>query len=292
MTYTTLDRVTNEIKGTLPSGTAVTAQQVMAYARTVTNRIRRFGYDFEPQYAAKKITPTRQNTNTFEGLLSLNAQLLEVVSLTVGGTAYSYGTDILSEPDNGQTPIRTLRIADPWSGTIYSWYPCNVDNPASYYNSIVISGFWGVREFYTEQGFFDSGITSPVMTAAQTTIIVSAVTGPDAYNRTPMFSPGNLIRVDNELIEVVAVDSATKTLTLLRGRNGTTAAAHLAGTAIKVWEPEPDIVSAATRQTCLLYARRGSYTQTTTYPDGISVSYPSDLLAELRATIQRFEYLR
>jgi hypothetical protein len=291
VSYTTLDKVANEIKGTLATAPSATPQQVMGYARTVTDRIRRFGFEFEPLYKVKKITPTPRNVNSLQGLLSLGDQLLEVVSITVGGTTYAYGTDLVSEPDNGQSPVKTLRIANLWSGVLRSWYSCNIASPAAYYNSIVINGFFGMREFYAEQGWLDSGVVCPVLTSADLTAVVTDVAGPDAYGRTPLFSPGNLIRIENELIEIVDVVTSTKTLKLRRGQRGTTAAAHAAGLAIRIWELEEDIVNAATRQAALLYARRGAYMQTTTYPDGISVSYPSDLLAELRATVQRFNYL-
>lgn len=290
MTLTTLDRVANEIKGTLPTSTSVVPQQVMGYARSVSDRVRGLGFDFEPLYKTKKITPTRMNVNSTLGLLRLNDALLECLSITIGGTAYTYGTDIVPDPDDGQTPIRTLRIADIWSGPVHSWYPFTVA-PNNYYNSIVITGFWGMRTRYDEQGWLASGVTCPIMNDSQTTMVVSDVAGPDAYNRTPLFSPGNLFRIENEIGEVVAIDTTTKTLTVRRGQRGTTAAAHAAGLPIRIWEPEEDIVTEATRQACLLYARRGSYTQVTTYPDGIQVSYPSDLLAGLRATCQRFSYL-
>lgn len=291
MSLTTLDKVANEIKGTLGTAPPAVPQQILSYIRTVTDRIRSWGYEFEPLYKVKRITPTRLNVNSAMGLLSLNDQLLEVISITVGGTAFTYGTDIVAHPNDGQTPINTLRIADIWSGALRSWYPCNISSPAAYFDSIVITGFWGVRQFYAEQGFFDSGIVCPALTDVQTSFVVSAVAGPDEYNRTPMFSPGNLIRIDNELMEVVDVGPSSETLKVLRGVRGTTKAAHVLDTAILIFEPEYDVVNAVTRQTCLLYARRGSFQQVTTFPDGISVSYPSDLLAELRATCQRFAYI-
>lgn len=291
MSLTTLDRIANEIKGTLTDKGPQVPQQVMGYARTVTDRIRRYGYEFEPLYKVKKITPTRMNVNSIQGLLSLKDMLLEVLSITVGGTAYTYGTDIVADPDDGQTPIRTLRITDPWSGTLRTWYPASLTNPAAYYNSIVVTGLWGMRTFYSEQGWLVSDTTCPALTASQAQFTVSDVAGPDAYNRTPLFSPGNLIRIDDELMEIVDVGPSSKVLTVRRGQRGTTAAIHALGTAVRIWEPEEDVVNCVTRQACLLYARRGAYVQTTTYPDGISVTYPSDLLAELRATVQRFAYV-
>ena len=147
-----------------------------------------------------------------------------------------------------------------------------------------------MRSYYLSQGFFDSGQDVPVagLTASAVTMVITDVDGLDPYNRTPCFSAGNLVRIDDELIDIVKTDTTTNTLTMIRGVRGTTAAAHTAGTAIEIWEPEDDIANAATRQAGLLYARRGAYQQVTTYPDGVSVSYPSDLLAEIRATVQRF----
>lgn len=285
--YTTYNRILDELKGTQAYSTAATAQQLMQYARTVTNRIKGYGYQFEPQYITKKITPTRANTNLWAGTLTLKDYLLEPISITVGGTAVTFGTDVVSEPDDGQYPIQALRIVNPTSAPINSWFPCC--GPAA--GSIVIPGFWGMRTEYASQGFFDSTVTCPVLSSSQTTMVVSNATELDVYYRTPLFSAGNLIRIDNELMEIVNVNSGTRTLTVRRGVNGSAAVAHTVGTAIRIWECEPDIANCATRQAALLFARRGAYMQTTTYPDGISVSYPSDLLAEIRATIQRFNYV-
>jgi hypothetical protein len=286
---TTYDRVSEEIKGTQANAGALTEQNLLRYIRTVTRRVLSYGYQFEPLYIAKKITPTGKNVNTYLGTLSLNDYLLEPVSITVGGTAVTYGTDVVSEPDDGQSPIRVLSIVDPPTSVIRSWFSCN---GCGFRNSIVITGFWGMRTLYDSQGFFDSGIDTPVMTATQTSIVVSSVAGPDIYNRTPMFSAGNLIRIENEMCEITAVDSTTKTLSLIRGVRAQmpTAVAHAAGTAIQIWEPEEDVMNMVTRQAALLYARKGSYQQITTYPDGVNVTYPSDLLAEVRAIIQEYNY--
>lgn len=287
MSYTTYARIAAELKGTAAQAATGTEQQIMQYARTVTSRIKGFGFDFEPLFYTRKITPTRQNVNSSLGTLTLGAQLLEPTAIAIGTTDAAYGSTIVPFPDDGQYPITQLRIADLASGPIHSWLPCC----GSLIGAISITGFWGMRENYASTGFFDSGIDTPVLTATQVTMVVSSVAGPDIYNRVPMFSAGNLIRVDNELMEVVAVDTTTKTLTLIRGARGTTAVAHDAGAAIRIWEVEEDIVNCATRQACLLYARRGSYQQITTFPDGINVTYPSDLLAEVRATVQRFNYV-
>jgi len=286
--YTTVARVQGEIKGTDANRTPAAEQQVMYYIRTVSRRIDTFGYNFEPRYYTKEITATPRNVNNNNGVLTLGDFLLEPISISSNGVTLTYGTDVLNYPNDGEYPIQQLRIANPRSGPIRSWYPYqNVAN-CNAYETVSITGFWGMREYYNTDGFIASEQTSPVMTDTQTSIITSGIWGVDAYGATPLFSPGNLIRIDNELMDITAADATTKSLTLRRGIRGSTAAAHTVGSVISLWYPEDDIANAATRQAALLYARRGAYQQVTTYPDGVSVSYPSDLLAEIRATIQRF----
>jgi hypothetical protein len=287
MTYTRLDNVIDELRGDNAYAGAKSNEQIMRYIRTVTKRIGGFGWDFEPWYGAHKITPTRTNVNSSYATLALDDDLLEVISITVGGAAITWGTDIIASPD-GVSPIRVLQIPDPVSGALHSWYgDCSANG---YLNSIVITGFWGMRSDYSAEGFFVSGQVTPGMNATQTTFIVADVDGADIYYRTPLFSPGNLIRIENELLAITAVDTTTNTLTVQRGANGSTAAAHLVALPILIWQPEQDIEMIATRQSCLLYARRGSYQEVSTYPDGTNVTFPSDLLAEVRACVQRFNY--
>ena len=289
MALTTLDRIRDELKGDNAYKGALDDQRLMNYARTVSKRAQGYGYLFEPVYKAKPITPTTRTVNTAYGLLRLDEDLLEIMSLTVGKITPTYGTDIVPEPNDGTTPIRTLRIANVAGGPLHSWYRPTTLN--SYMDSVVITGLWGMRTDYLSRGVFDSGVTCPVLTATQSTFIVSDVAGPDVYGRVPLFSPGNLLRIDNELLEIAAIDTTTKTLTVYRGAGNSVAVAHNVGTAIRVWEPEDDIVSEVTRQACLLYARRGAY-QAVALPDGTVITYPSDLLASLKATVNRFQYVR
>lgn len=291
MSLTTLDRVRDELKGSIAKEAAGTEQQILGYVRTVSRRISGFGYAFEPYQETKEITGNPSNVDTLLGTLNLSEMLLEVFSITVNNIALSYGADIIPYPNNGQSPIFTLRIANRVSGPIRTWYPRNWVNCNQWIENITITGLWGMRTQYATQGFFLSGVTSPVINPGQATFVVSDVAGPDLYNRVPLFSPGNLIRLNNELMEIVAVDTTTKTLTVLRGVNGTTPDSHVIGTPILIFEPEFDVQNMATRQAGLLYARRGSYMEMTTLPEGVSIQYPSDLLAEIRATIQTYQYI-
>lgn len=287
--YTTFDKVKEELIGTNTFAATTTPAQVYRYIRAVSRRIDTYKFDFEPVYATKKFTATRQNVNSYDNVFTFRDYLLEVQSMSSNGVNLIYGTDVLNYPDDNEYPIQQLRIANPRSGPIHNWYPYqNVANCGNVFETIVITGFWGMRTYYNTDGFIDSGQTSPVMSATQTSIVTSGAWGADAYGATPLFSAGNLIRIDDELMDVVAADDTTKTLTLRRGIRGSIAATHTVGSTILLWYPEDDVVQEATRQAALLYSRRGAFQQTTISPDGVTVSYPSDLLASLRAMIQRF----
>lgn len=285
---TNITRVQLELKGTEERKTSATDQQLLNYIRDIDRRIANYNIAFEPQYKTRKFTPSRANTNSSLGLLSLNDTLLEVDSITIGATAYTYGTQIISSPADGQFPIRSLQIADPLACNPPSWYPCCVNT----LNSIVIQGFWGMRRFYDTQGWFDSGATAPILTSTDRTFILAtgAITDTDIYGRAPMLSPGNLLRIEDEMLEVVSVDLPDNSLTVLRGWRGTTAVGHAAGQVIQIWEPEGDISDMATRQVALRYSKRGAFTALTT-PDGMLVSYPADLLYELKATVNQYSYV-
>lgn len=288
--YSTVDRVQSEIKGTEANQGAANRQLVMRYIRSVSRRIDTYGFNFEPRFYTRKITPSPANTQLAMGLLSLGDNLLEPTLISVAGITYAYNTDILAYPDQGMTPIQTLRISNLCVGLPFSWYGCSGCNN---FENIQITGFWGMRTYYNKYGWLTSDQTCPALNATQTTFAVTNVDGPDPLGETPLFSPGALIRIDNEMMDVLAVDMGANILTVMRQvRNDASAAGvvHNAGTPIKVWNAEEDVVNVATRQAGLLYARRGSYSQVT-YPDGTNVSFPSDLLAELRAVMQRFNYI-
>lgn len=288
--YTTIDKVKDELIGTNVYKGAATDQTINRYIRTVSRRIDTYKFDFEPVYDVKKFTATRQNVNSYDSVFTFKKFLLEPLTITSNGVNLVYGTDVLNYPDDNEFPIQQLRLANPTSGPVRNWYPYqNVANCGQVFESIVITGFWGMRQYYSSDGFIASGQTSPVMTDSQTTIITSGAWGADAFGASPLFSAGNLIRIDDELMDIIAADATSMTLTLRRGIRGSTAAAHTVGSTILLWYPEDDVVQEATRQVALLYSRRGAFQQTTISPDGVTVSYPSDLLASLRAMIQRFD---
>lgn len=285
--YTTLARVKAELKGDETQKPTGVDQLLMGHIRSVTQRIADFGYKFEPYYYTRKLTPNGRNVNNRAGLLILGDDLLEPLSITVGGQSVSYGADVVNYPNDQQYPIRELRIVNPYNGPLLSWYACS--SCQSWFDSIVITGFWGMRTDYLTNGFWNSGIQSPALNGTQTTFTVSDVDGVDPYGRTPMFSAGNLIRIDNEMMDIIATDTTTNLVTVRRAARGSTAAAHNIGTYIYVFEVEDAIVRCATRQACYFYAKRGAFEQVVA-TDVATATYPPDLVAEIAATIKGIQY--
>lgn len=262
---------------------------ILRQLREVTARIARlaggYGYDFEPRYAAVRITPHPANVNSRTKTLDIGKDLLEIIAITADGTPLTEGTTVYAEP-LGEYPIRVLRI-DPDIDT--AWWPSG--SACDPYNSIVITGFWGYRRYYDQEGFLatDTIQDAAGITANANTVTVDDSNGADYYGLPPRFSPGMLIRMDNELAEVTAVDDTTSTLTILRGQRGTTAAAHATGVAIHVWNIEPEIRRITARQVALQYARKGAFQQAEISDLGI-VTYPGDLASEVRGVLQGFMY--
>lgn len=297
---TTLDKVKTE----LIASNATTGQnsQLLGYIADVSRRIKHMTWDFEPTYATERFTAAGVTVNSNLGLLSLNdlygkpklllASSTDVPSIAVSGTALTYGTSILAEPQ-GITPIRTLRLSDA-NGALWNnlWYPWTMPF-GQFLDTILVTGFWGYRTNYEAEGFLSSGDSIQNVGGindSATSITVSDADGADYYFQTPRFSPGNLIRIESELLTVWAVDTTANTLTVRRGQNGTTAASHAQNTAISVWFPEDDIVRAATRWACLLYARRGAFEKMTMTGVGV-VSYPADCPDEVWSTLQGYNNL-
>jgi hypothetical protein len=290
--YTTLARVRAELK--MDATVTTDDPLILGYIQTVTSRIRHAFNEFEPQYGVEYFTAQAQHVSLALGGLNLVnhkgqrlllASSTDVPSIVSDGVTLVYNSDVYADPRD-TTPIRRLRLNETSTAWSNTWYPAG----QQLLDSIVITGWWGYRRNYASEGWLPSGDSvqdAAGITASATTISVTSVGGQDYYFQTPRFSPGNLIRIEDEMCLVWAVNTTTNTLSVRRGVNGSTAAAHAMGAAISLWYPEDDVVRVATRQAAYLYARRGAFEQIVT--DGVATAiYPRDLVAELYATIQGF----
>lgn len=155
--------------------------------------------------------------------LKLGDDLLEVITLTNGdGTAIPSTEYILRQSnERGVTPYSNIRLKS--TSTIY-WTP---DSSGEIQSVISIIGIWGYHNRYA-QGWLLGSTAAEAMDASETDF--------DVTSGTP-FAVGNLIRFDNELGYVSAV--ASDKLTITRGENGSTAATHLTGINVYIWQTMP-----------------------------------------------------
>ena len=87
------------------------------------------------------------------------------------------------------------------------------------------------------------------LTAAGTSLTVNDVDGVDLQGITPRIAPGNLLRIGTEFVEVASTNATGNTAVIVRGVNGSTAAAHIQNVQIdKFMPPEP------LKQACIIQA--------------------------------------
>lgn len=145
---------------------------------------------------------------------------------------------------NAQSSWDLLRVSR-LSDTLGAW-PCGE-------RSVKISGIWGYVD-ERDLAWESSGDTSEdnPLSAGAVSLTVNDVDGLDAYGLAPRLAPGQLLRLESEYVETtLAVDASANTIGIVRGCNGTTAAAHAQNTAIDIWRaPEP------IRRACVIQVNR------------------------------------
>lgn len=230
---------------------------------------RHAGYTFAPYRGARYFGAG--DVDDYEGLLLLGEPLLAAETVTVGGVAWTYGTDYLEYPRGAWHTLQLRALTRPWTSAL--------DSGA--HDPIAVTGLWGYHSAYTAAGWVPSGDALLEGVGTDTvTLAVSDIAGADAWGRAPRFSPGALLRLGDELVEALAADAGTNTLTVRRACRGTLAAAHDAGTPPLLWAPELDITRAALRWADYLYQRRGAFTRVEF--DGVAtVQFPDDLPGEV-----------
>src|SRR5689334_19217110 len=148
---TTLAQVIAELKANNTTNNDISL--IMRYIGNVTARVRNLSWNFEPVYGTEYFTASPSNTSLGSGELILKnkkgqrlllASSTDVPSIVSDGTVFTYGTQVLADPQN-YTPIRTLRIAQPWQlANGRQWYPCGIN----WIDTIAITGWWGYRRDY------------------------------------------------------------------------------------------------------------------------------------------------
>jgi hypothetical protein len=156
---------------------------------------------------------------------------------------------------------------------------------------VVVVGTWGYHHDYTQAWIAVNTLAGAIPDATTTGVTVGGVFGGDPRLIGERYSYGSLIRVDDEMMQVLEVNTSTNELTVVRGVNGSVAINHADGTTVELFEGEDPIRRVTARQSALLYARRGAFEAQQVDAFGIT-TYPQDLLMELRGTLRSYQNAR
>lgn len=174
----------------------------------------------------------------YHALLINQTPLLSITALTIGGVTLESGHYQFIDDE-----------APYWRVALTTAAPVSWDyHTGDWLNSIAIDGVYAYRR---GQGWKASGQTVqdiPLSSSAVSLTVTSSA----------VFSPGQMLQIEDEWLAVDAVPDATH-ITVERGVRGSNAAAHNQNTAISIWWPQPEIVRAASQWGAFLFRNRGNF---------------------------------
>lgn len=200
---------------------------------------------------------TLQHTVHYATELLLDDDLLELTTLTNGDGSTIPLDNVILLPDDA--PAGGVLLM---AGSSFTWAQSPVQ-------AVSINGLWGWHDRWGEawRNSADTVQNNPLNSSA-TSLTVADADGLDSDGETPRFQVGHLLKIESEYLRVLAVNTVTNVLTVLRGVNGTTAVAHLQNTPIYTYQPPADVAAIALRWASWLYRE----------PDGDALSATHGLL--------------
>lgn len=271
-TYAALDQF--RARQNLAAADTTDDTRMLTKLRAASAQIDRYlGRSFAPTVATRKFDYRSVRT-----LLFRTGDLLELTTLT-----------------NGDGSVIDPNAAILLGGIGGPYYGIELDVTKAFFlylttrtRAISVTGVWGWHDDYLN-AWRASGdaLTSFGISAASTSITVANAAGADGWNNSPRFQVGQLLRVETEYMHLVGVNTGTNTLTVVRGANGSTPAAHAVSTPIFVYAPPVDVTEIALRWAAWLMRLEdtGDFGGGTAEPilGGVRVppTIPPDLLDEL-----------
>ena len=177
--------------------------------------------------------------------LLLSADLLQLDSITNGDGSSIDTLDLITLPESTQDgPISVLRLT---GGQSFVWD----ETPL---RAVSVSGIWGWHDRWS-QAWRDSAdaVQDDPLSGTSSTITVSDADGADSLYTAPRFQAGHLLRIEDEYLRVLEVDTVGNTLAVLRGIHGTSAAAHPQDSLIEVFQPALEVEMLCLRWAMWLY---------------------------------------
>lgn len=261
---------------------AIDPKKVQRFVRTVSARVDREFQQRRPLFAPydeTRLFPlSGQRVNSWEGTFRVDGYLLALTSVSVMGNAVSA---VEGYPDSTMPPFPFLRLTNCCTG----WFDFCADCGTA--RQVSVTGVWGLHADYPRAWLAVDTLGGNI-NASVTTLTAGNPAGDDAYRQPYRISAGHLLKIDDEYMDVVEVQSTT--VTVIRGVNGTTAAAHTAGATVSRWEVMPEVQYAVARQAGLLYSRLGAYQTVDVSPLGGEVRYAADWLSEVKGVMQGYVY--
>jgi hypothetical protein len=190
----------------------------------------------------------------------LDDDLLELTTLTNGDGSNIPVTEHKLYPLNFY-PKQIIKLVK----TLVQWQlPSNGDAMAG----ISVLGVWGYQPHYDQAWTVTSATLSAGITDAATSATVT----------TGKIVSGDLVKIDSEYIYVSAVTTgASDTLTIVRGVNGSTAAAHLIAAPLYRWDCGYNVKGLITRAAAGYYKVRGNPMSDAITVDGMNFTTPKDV---------------
>lgn len=210
---------------------------LMSAARTIE---RAAGRRFTPHAAAIR------HTWMDAQWLVLRDDLLELTGLTNGdGTEIDLADVLLIPPGDPAAGLLCLT-----NGRSFSWQTTPVA-------ALTVTGVWGWHDRWSEAWQLSGdSVQNAALSAEGTVLTVTDADGLDTDGFAPRFQVGHVLRIEDEYLRVIAVNSVTNMLTVTRGANGTTAAAHAQGMPIEVYAPPAEVETLVLRWADWLYRER------------------------------------
>ena len=148
----------------------------------------------------------------------------------------------------------------------YMWLP---SSQGYYTGAITITGTIGYHNDYPSAWQY---ATALAVAALITDLTITVPTG--------TVNAGDLLEIDTEYIYAVSVSTGTPndTITVLRGVNGSTAAAHLISAPVLRWDPGQDIEMLCRRAATAYAKLRSNPIGESVNVDGIQFTTPKDVL--------------
>jgi hypothetical protein len=209
---------------------AASAQIEQAAGRRFAPRVATLEHDLNPRHLDELI---------------LKDDLLQIETITNGDGSSIDTMDIITLPESSMDgPISVLRLV---GGQVFTWDQTPL-------RAVAISGIWGWHDRWSRawRSSADTVQNNP-LNSTSSTLTVSDADGADSYVIAPRFQVGQLLRIEDEYLRVLAVNTNTNVLTVLRGVNGSTAAVHNQTTVIDIYQPALEVEMLCLRWAMWLY---------------------------------------